>query len=311
MTLSIALLNPREAVVVTDRRFADESGHVHDDEGPKLTVFCCPDARMAVTYTGLASSGKFSTHRWLLQSLLDAAKPDLQIRPTMDRLGQIATRDIGKLGLPKVSCRLSIILCGYYYAEPPPLGCYCRITNFEADDGTGAPEARDGFSVTCVRQKREAGPDFQGIWTSGVRSAVPPAGLVALQGLMAGGRPAQALVWKAVEVIRSAAASALSGGLIGQQCLSVIIPSDPRRKVLSGYHTSKLSYEMFMPSMVNAMSPQRMSFITGFHLEAVSKTKPMLVPKVSPNSPCPCGSHKKYKNCHGRVDRLHSKIQQA
>jgi len=296
---------------VTDRRFADEGGHVLDDEGSKLAIFCCPDARMAVTYTGLASFGKFSTHRWLLQSLLDAAKPDLHIRPTMDRLGQIATRDIAKLGLPKVSCRLSITLCGYHYSEPPPLGCVCRITNFENDDGTAAAEARGEFSVTCVRQRRQAGYDFQGIWTSGVRGAIPPGGLPALQGLMATGRPAQALVWKAVEVIRSAAKSTLSGGLIGQQCLSVIIPSDPRRKVLSGYHTSKLSYEMFMPSMVNAMSPQTMSYITDFHFEAVSKTTPMFVPKVGPKQPCPCGSHKKYKNCHGRVDRLHAKIEQA
>jgi SEC-C motif-containing protein len=311
MSLSIALLNPREAIFVTDRRFADESGHVHDDEGSKLVLFYCPDARMAVTYTGLASFGKFSTHRWLLQSLLDAAKPDLQIRLTMDRLGQIATRDITKLGLPKASCRLSITLCGYYYAEPPPLGCVCRITNFEGDDGSAAPEARDGFSVTCVRQTRQAGPDFQGIWTSGVRGAVPPAGLLALQGLMATRRPAQALVWKAVEVIRSAASSTLSGGLIGQQCLSVIIPSDLRRKVLSGYHTSKLSYEMFMPSMVNAMSLQSMSCIGEFHLEAVSKTMSMIVPKVGRNQPCPCGSRKKYKNCHGRIERLHSRIQQA
>jgi len=311
MTLSIALLNRKEAIFVADRRFADETGHIRSEEGCKLVVFLCSDARMAVTCTGLASAGKFSTHHWLLQSLLDAAKPDLRMRPTMDRLAQIATRDVAKLGLPKVSCRLSITLCGYYYAEPPPLACICRITNFESDDGSTAAESRDAFSVTCLRQTRQAGPDFRGIWTSGVRGAVPPACLLALERLMATGRPAQALVWKAVEVIRSAAASALSGGLIGQQCLSVIIPSDPRRKVLSGYHTSKLTYEMFMPSMVNAMSLQTMSFIGEFHLEAVSKTMPMLVPKVGRNRPCPCGSHKKYKNCHGRVDRLHSRIQEA
>ncbi|MBQ8970315.1 MAG: SEC-C domain-containing protein, partial [Lachnospiraceae bacterium] len=37
---------------------------------------------------------------------------------------------------------------------------------------------------------------------------------------------------------------------------------------------------------------------------AVKQPKKRAAEKVYPNDPCPCGSGKKYKNCHGRVSSL-------
>jgi hypothetical protein len=308
MTLSIALLNPRESIFVTDRRFVEEGGRIGTEEGSKLAVFICPDARMAVTYTGLAAVGKFRTHQWLLQSLLDAAKPDLQIRQTVDRLAGIASRDIANLRLSKVLARLSITFCGYNYEQPPPLACICRITNFENDDGSSAPEAREQLSVTCLRQRREAAANFGQAWSFGVTRAVPRGGLQALENLMTACKPAHAVLAKAVEVIRSAATSKLSGGLIGQQCLSVITPADPGRSLLCRYHSSEAKFETFMPSIINATSLQTLSYVGDLQLKALSvkpTTPPLAFPKVGRNQPCPCGRGKKYKHCCGRAERLY------
>lgn len=288
----------------------EEGGRVQTEEGSKLSLFFCPDARMAITYTGLAAVGKFSTHQWLLQSLLEAAKPDLEVRPTMDRLAMIASRDIKKLGLPKGSSRLSITLCGYNYEQPPPLACLCRITNFENDDGTSVSEAREGFSVTCLRQRRDAQANMGHAWAFGMVRAIPCGDLLTLEKLMTECKPAHAVLEKAVEVIRSAAASRLSGGLIGQQCLSVIIPSDPGRKVLSRYHSNEARFETFMPSIINATSMQTLSYVGDLQLKAVSPkptTPPLAFPRVGRNQPCPCGRGKKYKHCCGRAERLYYK----
>jgi len=36
------------------------------------------------------------------------------------------------------------------------------------------------------------------------------------------------------------------------------------------------------------------------HTEKIRRVAPRREPKVGRNAPCPCGSGKKYKKCHGR-----------
>jgi hypothetical protein len=308
MSLSIALINPRQTILVTDRRFTDENGQLCSDEGSKLAILFCRDARAAVAHTGLAGARRFSTHQWLLQSVCDAAKPDFQLRQTVDRLAQIATRDIANLSLPKALARLSVIVCGYYLGEPPPLAFLCRITNFENDDGSAEALARDHFSVTCLREERHPEGTPTKVFFSGVWQAVSLQDRRALEELLSGGRPAQALVGKAVEIIRSCAKSERSGGLIGEQCLSALIPRDPTRRILTHYHSSTVTYQMFMPSIINAIAPQTLGYMMNPLLAAVpgqQNVPPLAVPKVGRNRPCPCGSRKKYKHCHGKIDEFH------
>ena len=310
MTLSIALINPRETILVTDRRFTDENGRICSEEGSKLAILFCRDARAAVAHTGLATTRNFSTHQWLLQSLCDAAKPDFQLGQTVDRLAQIATRDIAKLALPTASARLSVIVFGYYLGEEPPLAFLCRITNFENDDGSAEALARDHFSVTCLREKRHPEGTPIRVLLSGVWQAVSLQDRRALEELLSSGRPAQALIGKGVEIIRSTAKSERSGGLIGEQCLSAIIPRDRTRRILTQYHSSMVTFQMFMPSVINATAPQTLAYMMDPCLKAVppqQNVPPLAVPKVGRNHPCPCGSRKKYKHCHGRIDEMHYK----
>jgi preprotein translocase subunit SecA len=38
------------------------------------------------------------------------------------------------------------------------------------------------------------------------------------------------------------------------------------------------------------------------NLESSSNSSPQLNKKIPRNSPCPCGSGKKYKYCHGKIN---------
>jgi preprotein translocase subunit SecA len=49
--------------------------------------------------------------------------------------------------------------------------------------------------------------------------------------------------------------------------------------------------------------PEMMDAENQYHDPSVQKHEPVRVgPKVGRNDPCPCGSGKKYKNCHGREE---------
>jgi len=51
---------------------------------------------------------------------------------------------------------------------------------------------------------------------------------------------------------------------------------------------------------------QRRNEMTQGMLPAVMRREPIRNPeKIGRNAPCPCGSGKKYKHCHGSGDRLH------
>lgn len=303
MTLSIALVGPRETVLVADRRLVDgASGGVVGEEAGKLAILFCSDARAAVTYTGLATAKNFSTHRWLIQSLLEAARPDFQLRLMLERLAKIATRDIAMLGLREDLARLSIVVCGYHYGEPPPFSFLCRVTNFEHDDGTEAEVARGIFSVTCLRQRRSPEGVPARVLVSGAKRAVSRDDRLALERLLREAKPSHALVEKAVAVIRSAARSRNSRGLIGEQCSSAVIPRDRGKRIMTGYHSAKVSYEMFMPEIVDSRGPLTLRSLMGLSLKALPgqpNVPPLVVPKVRARQPCPCGSGKRYKNCHG------------
>jgi len=143
-----------------------------------------------------------------------------------------------------------------------------------------------------------------------VWQAVSDQDRLALEELLSGAKPAQALIGKAVEIIRSTARSARSGGLIGERCISAVIQPETARRILTAYHSDKVSFEMFMPSIVTATSPQTLGYVMDPCLAALpgqENVPPVAIPKVGRNHPCPCGSRKKYKKCHGAIDRMHSR----
>jgi hypothetical protein len=142
VTLIMVLVNNDQAILLADRRISEkqtitlpdgltrEAHKPLNDEYNKLTVFTCRNARVGIGFTGVATKlTGFSTAKWLLEALMEAARPSPFLEPTVDRLRQIATRDIGALPGDK---QLTIVLAGYTYdSEAQPLGCLYSISNFE------------------------------------------------------------------------------------------------------------------------------------------------------------------------------------
>jgi hypothetical protein len=141
--------------------------------------------------------------------------------------------------------------------------------------------------------------------------------------LINAGKPSRAVVGKAVEVVRAAARSSAAQEVIGGQLLSVVIPSDPSQPVEGAYHTESLSDTIFLPSVVNvnakgegmavmqpsltsgALSEQQIRELYHRGLRGQPRAvpqqfQPIAIPKARRNDPCPCGSGRKFKRCHGR-----------
>jgi hypothetical protein len=308
MTLILAAANQRNTVLVSDRRLSYE-GQLVDDEANKSIVFICRNARLVVAYTGLAKAGTFLTGEWLPRVLMEAAAPDYLMESTIERLRKKATSDLASVQVRNpTDKRLSIVLAGYSYEEWPPR-VYCwLVSNFEGLDNQpprAVPVAE--FGAQYVREIRPSVEEPLILLAVGADRALSDGDFERLQVLLRGNRPPRAVIDKGVSVIRAAAQSDRSGGVIGQQCTSILLPSNPDEDAIGEYHSAAVSDKLFYPSFVNALGdgsgvyalrdPELGTLAVG--------TRPMSlsVPKVGRNQPCPCGSGLKYKQCHGRLKR--------
>jgi hypothetical protein len=306
VTLILAMANQQQVVLISDRRLTC-NGHVIEDESNKAAVCCCRNARLAVAYTGLAQAGSFLTRRWLLEALMESAAPDFLMAPTIERFGERATRDFTSLRVLRPSDkRLTVVLAGYCYDDTPPR-CYCwLVSNFERIDSQQPPRAEPSneFSAQYYRDKRPTVERMHILLTAGVDRAVSQRDCESLRALLRENKPAQALVGKGIDALRTAAESVRSSQLIGKQCTSIVLPSNPDEDAVGEYHSAKLARRGYYPSFINARGDGAAVYIIADPLfEARSANdQPILlsVPKVGRNHPCPCGSALKYKKCHGR-----------
>ena len=113
--------------------------------------------------------------------------------------------------------------------------------------------------------------------------------------------PAVAVRDKCVAVIRAAADSTRSRGLVGKQLSSLIVPGDPTESVVAEYHSEAPTPEIYLPNHVISTSTVGVAFKGVAFGSRDSEGDPvLLVPRVGRNARCPCGSGKKYKHCHGK-----------
>jgi hypothetical protein len=146
VTLVMVLANNYQTIMLADRRVGAK-GRPIDEEHNKLAVFVCKNARVGVAFTGIATRPGFKTAQWLLEALMEAARPSQFLQPTVERLREIATRDIG--ALPREN-PLTIAMAGYIYADALPLGCLCCISNFESPDAKRYGPVRPTFESYVV-----------------------------------------------------------------------------------------------------------------------------------------------------------------
>jgi hypothetical protein len=310
MTLILVLGNSDQFIQLSDRRLS-AAGKPKTDESDKAIHFTCANARMLVGYSGLAQSGNFNTHRWLMDSLLSCAKPDYDIHFIHKRLQEKANSDfqtfIDIRKLPKRDRRLSVIFSGYLDEIDPPLGVYSIMTNFQ-DFTTGKdyPEAWDEFQCIYGTEKRPWNGEFSLIQRIGAWPAMTKSDEMLLRSFLEKRKPANAIINKSVKMIRAIADRPKANGVIGKQISSVSLPRDPKTDPSYEYHTNIISYDYYFPSMVRAISDNDVMAVDNALVQTQDKSKatpPIVVPKVGRNDLCPCGSGKRYRKCHGEYKK--------
>jgi len=114
MTLIITAATKRYVFQVADTRLTYPDGQLYDDQSVKTTLATCYDAKLAISYTGLAVIGGQSTDLWLCRELTGAkvwerSFPDV-VQFLKDRLTGASSHDynLRKIGLTFVIAGLGI-----------------------------------------------------------------------------------------------------------------------------------------------------------------------------------------------------------
>jgi len=302
MTLIITLGNRDQVMQISDRLLTI-NGTLKEDESNKAGTLFCADARVIYGFTGLARICDFETKRWLIQALTQCAPPDFTAYKTLERLKERANQDFQNLPtlrqLNKTNKKLTVMFSGYRYHLDPPLAVYAILTN--CMDSMISPADLDRFQTFYWSESRPINEEFTFVQRVGFWTAMEDQDVDSLRALLRELKPAKAIIGKAVEVMHSIADRPKSKGTIGKQLTTIILPRDPAAIVKSDYYSSLLSYKSYMPDMVFAQGPESLASVSGISVQPVdpSNTPPISVPKARPNEPCPCGSGKKYKKCHG------------
>jgi len=300
MTLIVALGNNDQIIQISDRRLS-MNGHLVDDESNKCGVLFCLNARMAFGYTGLARWQNFSTQEWLLNALHDSATPDFTIGETLERLKINATEtfehDASLRTIPKKYKRLAVMFSGYINLDGEPKQAFTILSNYHGFEGN---TALDEFSIYRSSAIKDASNPTL-VQRVGNWDAMIDQDIDIMREMLLLGKPSQAIVGKAYEIIRDIADRPKSGGTIGKQLTSIIIPKDHTKPVSSNYSTDYVKQETYMPDMVYLL-PEKYMTVSNISVKPEEDTTaPISVPKVRKNAPCPCGSNKRYKHCHGRA----------
>jgi hypothetical protein len=309
MTIVIALGNEDQFIQLSDRRLSSGATAI-SDEADKAAMFICANGRFAIGFAGLGKAGGFRTREWLLEESLRRAPPDFHACETLERLKDSLCSDYFAnpwlVGLPRTQLRLSIMCSGYLYHHEPPLAASAVITNFQGyESGVDDIEAWSAFRTTYLSEKRPYDGPLTYLQRIGIWPAMSAADEAALRAMLENRLPADAIVDKGVELIRELADRPQAGGAIGKQISSILVPRDPGQPVTTAYHTEGPSRQMFLPSLVVAVSDNECFAAKDLSVsvkDAAGRAVPAAVPKVRGNQPCPCGSGRKYKNCHGRKE---------
>ena len=302
MTLIIAVGNRDQVIQISDRLLTVD-GTLREDESNKAGTLFCADAQLIYGFTGLARISDFETNRWLIQALTQCAPPDFTAYKTLERLKERANQDFQNLPalrhLNKTHKNLSVMFSGYRYHLDPPLAVYAILTNCIVSMISPADLGR--FQTFYWSESRPINQEFTFVQRVGFWTAMEDQDVDSLRTLLMELKPAKAIVGKAVEIMHSIADRPKSKGTIGKQLTTIILPRNPAAIVTSDYYPSVLSYKSYVPDMVFAQGPKSLAAVSGVSVQPVdpSSTPPISVPKARPNEPCPCGSGKKYKKCHG------------
>jgi len=303
MTLILTLGNSEQMLQVSDRRLS-RNGQLVEDESSKAGLLTCLNARLAFGFAGIAEYDLFRTRDWLLETLGDSG-PEYNAMEILERLRSRASdtfrKDPALRSLHPKDKRLSVMFSDYLYHHVPPLAAFAILTNFQnVTRGVDETEALDEFLLTFASERRPSVGEPTLIQRVGNWRAMTRDDEVALRSLLKDRKPRHAIIGKAVELVREMADRPVANNTIGKQLSVISLPRDPMLPVESGYYSSVNSYVGYMHDVV-WIQPGWSQAIKSPRYGPLRRpgVPPAFVAKVGRNHPCPCGSGKKYKQCHG------------
>src|SRR5262249_49250661 len=216
----------------------------------------CPRP-ICLNHTLLLSSAQICkslvrTHQWLLDSLYEVGPPDYIALSILERLKDKASEDFKNhpelRQINKRNKRLSVMFSGYLDGIEPPLGSCAILTNYQDfSAGKDSSEAWDAFECTYWQEKRPWDGEFSLIQRVGAWQAMTHCDENTLRTFVENVRPAQAIIGKAVEMLREMADRKTAGNNIGKQISVVCLPRDKTVSLSTSYHSNVVSHNIFFP----------------------------------------------------------------
>lgn len=305
MTLLMTLRGNDHTIMLSDRRLSSNAKLV-GDEFNKATIVTYEDAALACAFTGLAKYNGFSTDDWLLEALAKTAEPDFLSVPSLQRLrhhlaGEFQYNpELGNLAFKDK--RLAILFSGFHYEKAQAFPVSAILTNFKGFAGhNDLPFIPDDFVLREVITAQRARVGFAGAWP-----AITTLEIQQLNQMLDANKPPKAVIEKAISIMHSAADRSAAANTIGGQISSIIIWADRKRAIETAYHVRNSSPIAYSPNAVFLSRSSKLVTKGGMVYQSrrngapLEPEKPLVVPKVHRNAPCPCGSKVRYRNCHGK-----------
>jgi SEC-C motif len=165
------------------------------------------------------------------------------------------------------------------------------------------PDAGSGFD-SAYRLGSPANRDFAFVKPFGYLPAMRPADAEVVVKMLTSHKPENAILGKAIEMIRLFADRPEAQGTIGKQLCSITLSVDRNVPARSDYHSHIPTHTSYVPDYV-VLHPSRQFTVSNISIAPAdpATTPPSVGPKLGRNQPCFCGSGKKYKLCRGRSHR--------
>ncbi|NID07031.1 SEC-C domain-containing protein [Luteibacter jiangsuensis] len=300
MTIILAIGNARQVVQFSDRRLS-AAGKIVNEHANKATVFTCSNARLAVGFTGLATSGDFNMQRWLVEALDRLAPPEFTIYEVCCRLANELTHLFKTSrwirGLLARDRRLSVFLSGYLHNRVPPELCNIIVTNYQNyETGEDSPDALPDFwNIFSLQSGESLCPTY--VQRTGAWGSMTSRDESILRSLLLADASVETLISAGVGLIREMAKRPAAHGTIGQEVQLTVIPSDPAEVVTARVRSSDATDTLVLTDQVIAI-PGESFAVQGIQIHVHDATDGFR-PKLGRNDRCWCASGLKFKRCHG------------
>ena len=290
MTLLIAGSNPRFGVIFSDCRVSS-NGKALDEDHSKIAQLQLANARLLYAYTGLAHNADktFQTDIWLAKTI----NKKLQIGMTAEQALTVLRNEASECfrspiikAMPKSDQRLSVVFAGFDGDKP----FLAMISNFDCPDEQQY-DFKDEFLSWGLTNRAV---DDAHVIATGNTNSLKKDDLGPLSRMIYEDKSLEAITAKARSIILKAADDPRSAGTIGSNMLHGVVPADKNQSSQSAY-ISKNGSEWY--PVISVLTPQSPLAIAAFKLHLVSPSPS----RPHRNTPCPCGSGRKFKRCHGRT----------